>query len=419
LTADPSAPTGEPLRVCIDARLASGRFGGVEQALIGIAAGLSKLDEGDEDFLFLTDPERDEWLRPHLGGSCRLLHPHRRRSRRLATAAARALAERVPLVGRRFAVRRSDGTMESAGVHVVHFPIQDALITEIPSIYQPHDLLHVHLPELFSRWQRSRRETIYRAHCARAESVIAMTSWGKRDLVESYALPDEKVDVVPWGSVFWEYPTPSEDDLERIRVDLSLPGDFLLYPAQTWPHKNHERLLEALALIAERDGIEISLVCPGRQNRNFRRIHQRVRELGLEQRVRFPGFVSPLDLRGLYELARMLVFPSLFEGWGLPICEAFTAGLPVASSTATSLPDLVGDAGLLFDPDDPAAIAASILRLWNEPELSEELTGRGRKRAELFSFDHTARLLRAHYRRVGRRPLSEEDRILLASPPLA
>jgi glycosyltransferase involved in cell wall biosynthesis len=418
LTADPPAPPGEPLRVCVDARLAGGRFGGVEQALIGIAAGLSKLDDGDEEFLFLAEPEHDEWLRPHLGGCCRLLHPRRGRPRRLATAAARAVAERLPFIGPRFAVRRSDGTMEAAGVDVVHFPIQDALVTEIPSIYQPHDLLHLHMPELFSRWQRYRREAIYRAHCGRAESVIAMTSWGKRDLVDRYGLPEEKVDVVAWGSVLWEYPAPTQADLDRIRAELSLPS-FLLYPAQTWPHKNHERLLEALALIAKRDGVEISLVCPGRQNRYFRRIRQRIRQFGLERTTRFPGFVSPLELRGLYELARALVFPSLFEGWGLPICEAFTAGLPVASSSATSLPDLVDDAGLLFDPDDPEAIAASILRLWNEPELRETLAERGRRRAELFSFDHTARLFRAHYRRVGRRPLSEEDRILLAGPPLA
>jgi glycosyltransferase involved in cell wall biosynthesis len=405
--------------VCIDARLAGGRFGGVEQVVIGIAAGLSKLDDGEEEFLFLADPEHDDWLRPHLSGRCRLLHPHRSRPRRLATAAARAVAERLPFVGPRFAVRRSDGTIEAAGADVVHFPIQDALVTEIPSMYQPHDLLHLHMPELFSRWQRSRREAIYRAHCARAESVIAMTSWGKRDLMDRYGLPEEKVEVVPWGSVLWEYPAAAQPDLDRIKAELSLPGDFLLYPAQTWPHKNHERLLEALALIAPREDLEISLVCPGRQNRHFRRIRERVRQLGLEEITRFPGFVSPLELRALYELARALVFPSLFEGWGLPICEAFSAGLPVASSTATSLPDLVGEAGLLFDPNDPEAIADSIVRLWTEQELRETLAARGRERAERFSFDRTARLFRAHYRRVGRRTLSEEDRILLASPPLA
>jgi glycosyltransferase involved in cell wall biosynthesis len=407
------------MRVCIDARLGGGRFGGVEQVLIGIAAGLSKLEDGDDRFLFLANPEQEAWIRPHLSGPSEPLHPRGSRLVRTARAAERAAIERIPLIGPRHAVRHSDGTVERAGADVVHLPIQDGFTTTVPSIYQPHDLLHLHLPELFSRWEWERREAIYRTHCVRAETVIAMTSWGKRDLVERYDLPEEKVAVVPWGSVLWEYPTATESDLEEIRGRLSLPGAFLLYPAQTWPHKNHERLIEALALIAERDRIRVHLVCPGRQNSHFRQIRSRVEELGLEGQVSFPGFVSPLELRALYELASALIFPSRFEGWGLPICEAFSAGVPVASSNATSLPDLVGDAGLLFDPDDTEQIAASALRLWTDDRLREDLAARGRERGELFNFDRTALLFRAHYRRVGRQPLSEEDRILLANPPLA
>jgi glycosyltransferase involved in cell wall biosynthesis len=246
-----------------------------------------------------------------------------------------------------------------------------------------------------------------------------MTSWGRRDLIESYALAPEKVAVVPWGSVLWEYPEPDESDLEEIRVRLSLPDGFLLYPAQTWPHKNHARLLEALSLLSSREGVEIQLVCPGRRNSHYRRIRERLHELGLEGSVSFPGFVSPLELRGLYRLARGLVFPSLFEGWGLPVCEAFEAGLPLACSTATGLPDLVGDAGVLFDPEDPAAIADSVLRIWSDDRLRAKLVERGRERSRLFSFERSARLFRAHYRRVGGRKLAEEDRILLASPPPA
>lgn len=408
-----------PLRVCIDARLPAGRFGGVEQVLIGIAAGLSKLDDGDEEFLFLTHPGEEDWIRPYLSGPCRLLPTRRGRLERRAREIARGLAERAPRVGPRFAVRTSDGTAERADADLVHFPVQDAFITELPSIYQPHDLLHLHHPEYFSVWERQRRERIYRTHCDRAEMVVAMTSWGRRDLLEHYRLPEAKVQVVPWGSVLWEYPKPSNEDLDRLRARLSLPEGFLLYPAQTWPHKNHEALLEALALIHRREGLAVPLVCPGRKNPHFRRIEGRVRELDLSGTTLFPGFVSPLELRGLYELATALVFPSRFEGWGLPICEAFSAGLPVASSSASSLPDLVGDAGLLFDPGDREEIAASVLRLWRDPVLRQTLATRARARSELFSFDHTARLFRAHYRRIGGAGLSDQDRILLASPPPA
>jgi glycosyltransferase involved in cell wall biosynthesis len=337
----------------------------------------------------------------------------------LARAALRGLAERAPVIGQRYVVRTSDGTVERAGVDVMHFPIQDAFVVDRPSIYQPHDLLHLHFPEFFSRWERERRERVYRTHCERAEMVVAMTSWGKRDLMEHYGLPGEKVHVVPWGSVLWEYPEPSPPDLNRLRARLSLPERFLLYPAQTWPHKNHEGLLEALALIKGREQLAIPLVCPGRKTRDFGRISERVRGLGLEATTRFPGFISPVELRGLYVLATALVFPSRFEGWGLPVCEAFSASLPVASSSATSLPDLIGEAALLFDPDDPEQIAECVLRLWRDPVLRQTLSERGRERGALFSFDRTARLFRAHYRRLGHRPANEEDRILLASPPLA
>jgi glycosyltransferase involved in cell wall biosynthesis len=408
-----------PLRVGIDARIGVGQFGGVEQVLIGIAAGLSKLGDGDEEYLFLTHPERDEWLRPYLSGPCRRLPSRLSYANRRARAIGRAAAERIPVVGLRHAVRPSDGTIERAGVDVMHFPIQDAFTTDVPSIYQPHDLQHLHFPELFGRWLRERRERVYRAHCERAAMVVAMTSWGKRDLINHYGLPEEKVRVVPWGSVLWEYPEPTASDLDALRSHLELPEEFLLYPAQTWPHKNHVGLLEALALIRDREGVTIPLVCPGKRNRHFARIESRARELGLEATTRFPGFVSTLELRGLYELATALVFPSRFEGWGLPVCEAFSVGLPVASSSATSLPDLVGDAGLLFDPNEPDQIAGSVLRLWRDPVLRQTLAERGRKRGAQFSFDHTARLFRAHYRRISGRSLSEEDRILLAGPPLA
>jgi glycosyltransferase involved in cell wall biosynthesis len=408
-----------PLRVCIDARLQAGRFGGVEQVLIGIAAGLSALEDGDEEFLFLTNPGEEDWIRPYLGGRCRLLPTRRGRAQRRVRAVVRGVLERTPRIGPRFSLRVSDGTVERAGADLVHFPIQDAFLTELPSIYQPHDLQHLHHPEFFSAWERARRERIYRTHCERARMVVAMTSWGRRDLVDSYGLPEEKVRVVPWGSVLWEYPRPSAADLERLRRALSLPDGFLLYPAQTWPHKNHETLLEALALIKRREGLAVPLVCPGKRSSHFERIERRVRELDLADTTQFPGFISPIELRGLYELATALVFPSRFEGWGLPVCEAFSAGLPVASSSAAGLPDLVGDAGLLFDPGDPEEIARCVLRLWRDPVLRHTLAERGSARGERFSFHHTARLFRAHYRRIGRAALSEEDRILLASPPPA
>src|SRR6478672_2849973 len=140
-----------------------------------------------------------------------------------------------------------------------------------------------------------------------------MTSWGREDLIRQYGLPPEKVAVVTWGSVISEYPAPTEGDVERLRATHALPESFLIYPAQTWPHKNHARLLAALAMLRDRNEIVIPLVCPGRRNEYFPQVIDQVHALALEEQVWFPGFVSSVELRGLYGLARALIFPSKFE----------------------------------------------------------------------------------------------------------
>ena len=421
----------KPLRVCIDARLGGEAHGGVEQVVIGLASGLASL-EGDEEYRFLTLPGADEWLRPYMGGSCSIL---RLGEPDLEPGPAGLARRQLRAVGSAFRRRRvrsrnraglasgviepSDGTIEASRIDVMHFPLTLGFLTAVPSIYQPHDLQHVHMPEAFTEAEVARRQVAYRAYCEQARLIVMMTSWGKRDLVENFRLDPGKVAVVPGGSVVSSYPQPSPADVAATRDRYSLPESFLLYPAQTWAHKNHLKLIEALASLRDRQGAEVALVCPGRKHEFFSTIEARVGELGLDEQVVFPGFVTPLELRCLYELARGLIFPSLFEGWGLPISEAFEAGLPVAASSATGNPDVVGDAGLIFDPRDAAAIGDAALRLWTDASLREELAAAGHRRTKELSIEHMARLFRAHYRRIAGRKPSSEDREILAAPPLA
>lgn len=419
----------KPLKVCLDSRLQSGA-GGIEQVMIALAVGLSKLDDGDEEYLFLANPGDDEWIRPYLRGPCQLMHPDTP-PRSAPTRALRASLQFAYEHG----VRRpewlkrpaddqdllvaSDGTIERAGVDVVHFPTTLGFLTEVPSIYQPHDLQHLHLPELFEPSAREHRDIQYRAYCDQAALIVMMSSWGRRDVMQHYGLPPEKVAVVNGASILGAYPSPTAADRAAAVKRLGLPERFLFYPAQSWRHKNHLRLLEALASIKERDGTTIPLVCSGTKNDFFPTIQARIKKLGLERDTIFTGFVSTLELRCLYELAQALVFPSRFEGWGMPICEAFAAGVPVACSTATGLPDVTGDAALMFDPEEPKQIADCVLRLWTDPALRADLIERGNRRAALFSLDHAAKIFRAHYRRIGGRRLSADDKELLETPPQA
>jgi glycosyltransferase involved in cell wall biosynthesis len=197
----------------------------------------------------------------------------------------------------------------------------------------------------------------------------------------------------------------------------TLPQRFLLYPAQTWPHKNHLRLVEALAEVVER-GVDVHLVCSGHQTAHFDAIQRRAEELNLSHRVTFLGYVSAAELGLLYRRATALIFPSRLEGWGLPIVEALSVGLPVAASNSSAIPEVSGGAALLFDPDQTPEIAGAIERIWTDGDLRTSLSERGRERADSLSWERTARTFRALYRKAAGAGLDDEDRAALFAPTL-
>lgn len=417
-----------PLRVCIDARLNSGRVGGVEQFVIGLASGLRATGGADEEFLFLSNPGAAEWLEPYLGGPCRRLVSsgatlHTRWSQPLARVAALPRLARIAgqVTGwRARRIPRSDGSAEAAGADVVHFPTQQAFLTALPSIYHPWDLQHRHLPHLFTPEEVRRRDFRYGEFCRAAAMVSVASLWHKRDVVKSYDLPPEKVSVIPLAPALAAYAAPTQASVRAVRERCGLPQAFVLYPAQSWPHKNHIALLEALALLRDREGLEIPLVCTGDRNDFFPTIRSRAAELGLTDSVRFLGFVSTEEMAALYATARCMIFPSRFEGWGIPLSEAFHAGLPAGCADIPSLREQAGDAALLFDPMQPEEIVATIRRLWTDEALRTELVERGRRRLDLYRWDEVARNFRAHYRRLAGHPLlpDEAERVKATLSPV-
>ena len=420
-----------PLRVCVDARLVSGEWGGVEQVVIGMANALSHLGDGDEEYLFLMIPGQTKWLEPYIAGSSSILlasepagAPAAPRgvigtTRQLASAAIprpirQAVRSRRP---RPYILPESDGSIEHAAVDVMQFPMQEGFRTSVPTIFAPHDLQHLHLPQFFSRTAIAMREAKYRVLCEQASIVTLMSTWGKDDIIARYGLPAEKVRVVPGAAPIEAYAVPTESEIAATRDRLGLPERFALYPAKAWPHKNHLRLVASLRLLRDR-GIEVPVVFTGDQGGTDVAVMARANKLGVSDLIRFVGFVTPGDLVALYRMARMMVFPSLFEGGGLPMVEAMLAGLPVACSNVTCLPAVTAGAAELFDPSDTAAIAGAIAKVWQDDRLRERMIADGRARAACFSWDKSARILRACYRMLGGRELSAEDRALLDAPPI-
>ena len=413
---------GSPLRIVIDARLRDGEPGGVQQVVIGLASGLSRLpDTHGEQYLFVTWRGQAAWLRPFVRNACRLVEIRASRLRavgRWVRGAVGATGAFGTLPSSRVSVAAGDRAVEALRADVIHFPTQRAFLTSTPSIYQPHDLQHIHLPHFFSDAARQSRDLVYRTYCAQAATVVVMSRWGRDDIVREYGLPPSKVAVVPWAAMLPEYPAPDERTVDSTKRKYGLPPRFAYFPAHTFPHKNHLGLLAALASLRDTHGLEVPLVCTGRLNEFYRTIRKAVRDLDLGGQVRFLGFVPPVEVNVLYRACRAVLFPTLFEGWGLPLSEAFVAGVPIACSRVTCLAEQADGAAQLFDPHSKSDIARAVAEVWQDEDLRARLVARGREIAARLSWDRTAEMFRAHYRKSAARPLAARDIELLEATPL-
>ncbi len=417
------------LRVAINAQISpNSGAGGVESFLIGLISALGRLDDGPEEYVIIGPYQDPDWLRPYLGPNQRIVRGPKRageikRPFSSLPAWLRPLARQIhrwaykfinPSISSWPTVPISDGFYEGLGCDVIHFPYQSFVLCALPSVFNPHDLQHVHYPQFFTPQQIARREVIYRAGCHFAHTVVVGSQWVKQDIIHHYGVNPGKIQVIPWAPPIQVYPEPSPEQLREVQVKYQLELPFALYPAMTWPHKNHLRLLEALAYLRDRENLIIRLVCTGsKYPRHWPQIEERLHALRLEGQVKFLGLVPPEDLRAIYRLAQFVIVPTLFEAASGPVFEAWQEGVPVACSSVTSLPEQAGDAALLFDPYSVEAIADAVLRMATNERLRRDLVEKGKRRLQGFSWERTAKAYRAVYRRAARHPLTEEDRWLL------
>jgi glycosyltransferase involved in cell wall biosynthesis len=277
----------------------------------------------------------------------------------------------------------------------------------LPYVINLHDLQHEHFPEFFSAEELQRRRTDYLASARAAAAACVVDEWTRRDVLAHLDIPESRVFVAPFGPTWSAAPPPDETEIQSLRQRHNLPQSFAYYPAQTWPHKNHLRLLEALHLL-KAGGLQIHVVCTGHRNDHFQAIQAKVVELGLEDQVRFLGVIPQPDVHGLYRAARMTVVPSLFEGGpGIPVLEAMALGSPLAASTACGIPDAVGDAALLFDGLNVAEMAQAMKRLWLDPNLRQDLAARGLARSATCTWERAARTYVEVYAEARQRWLRE------------
>ncbi|MDX6698338.1 MAG: hypothetical protein QOE65_1735 [Solirubrobacteraceae bacterium] len=265
--------------------------------------------------------------------------------------------------------------------------ILDPMPADIPSAVMVPDLQHEFFPQFLDARMLELRRRTYRVSAARASRVFTLSEFSKRTLVDLYGLEPEKV-VITYLDVDEDFRRGLPIAPSPAFSELALPDDYLLYPASFLRHKNHTALLRALKILLGTAHPTLGLVLTG-PGPIEARVTDEIAKLELEKRVRLIGF-QPRDVHvELYRHARALLFPSRFEGFGLPLLEAFHAQTPVISSRVAACPEIAGDAAVYFDENDPADIAAAVDRVLTDRELEADLIERGRKRAEQFSWEKT------------------------------
>jgi alpha-1,3-rhamnosyl/mannosyltransferase len=285
---------------------------------------------------------------------------------------------------------------QARGMDLVHHMGGNMLRADPPGIVTIHDLQPFAHPKNFSHLKHTYlRWTVPRA-LRRAVLVVTLTEHTRRDVVARMGVPYERIHVVPPGITLGEVSRDAAEE-ERVRAAYQLGASpFFIYPTITYPHKNHITLVRAFARLAASDP-EPLLVLPAGPAGAEAALQEEIDQLRVRRRIRRLGRIPRRDLDALIDSATALAFPSSYEGFGIPILEAMSRRCPVIASTATALPEVVGDAGLLVDPYDTDGWVAAMRRLLDDPVERTALAERGYARAGEFSWQRSVEALSAAY----------------------
>lgn len=368
-----------PPRVLLDLRwLEPGRVGGVEQMTRALIDGLAKGDHTGE-YRLLGPARACRWRRFPAGFRHRTFLTDGRPARWHAWrhAAIDQLTGSLALPALTGPAARALETYTRLDFTVVHglasYVHPD--LRRFPSVVTMHDLQHLHFPEFFSPADSTTREREYRESCRLADHIICVSEFTRQDVHRRYAIPLGKMSVV------WNLPPTTDamtasDAAGRLRR-LGINPPYLFYPAQPWRHKNHHGLLEALRLAAADRPPAMQLILTGQPFPPDHPAATLLHDPALRGRVRHLGYRPAADIAALYHSATALVFPSLFEGFGMPLLEAMRHGCPVVCGTHTALPEIAGDAALFTDVTQPEALAEAITTIVRDAGLRQRLRQAG------------------------------------------
>ena len=371
------------MRIAIDAHSVGTKLGGNESYAVNLIEALAQIDSANHYTIFVTTNEaRDRFHNRWPNFEVRSTLPH-------------TPLIRIPLT--------LSAELRKRPVDVLHVQFTAPPFCPCPVVVSIHDLSFEHLPETFKRRSRTQLRLTVRHSARRAARILSLSEHGRRDLIETYGITPERIEAIPLAAPEHYGPVSDYRELQRVRHNYGIHGDYILAVGSIQPRKNLARLIRAYASLRG-DGPTVKLpklVLVGKCAWLYDETLRALEDTGVKEAVVLTGYVPEGDLPALYSGALCFVYPSYFEGFGLPPLEAMKCGAPVIVGNRTSLPEVVGDAALLVDPYDVEAIASGIKQLLGDQALRKELSLKGQERARAFSWRETARKTLAVYEQVA------------------
>ncbi len=376
------------MHIGIDAHAIGARQGGNETYIRNLINGLAEIDGENRYTLYLANAEsvgkwRSGFIKQYSNFEIRLLPPP-------------TPLVRVPVA---LAVE-----LRLRPVDALHVQYTAPPFCPVPIITTIHDLAFEHLPETFTRRGSLQLKLTVRKTARRAARIVTVSEYSRQDLIRTYKLPPEKVTVTYNGvEPHFSREPCSENETEEVRGRFGIGRDFILAVGSLQPRKNLVRLIRAYAkLRSEHTGFNHQLVIVGRKLWLTDEIFGEVKRHRWAEDVILTGYVSDEDLPALYRAAAVFVYPSIFEGFGLPPLEAMACGTPVIAGNTSSLPEVVGDAAILIDPYDEQDLMSALLKIFNDDLLRAGLRERGIEQAKKFTWRAAAEKTLEVYREIVR-----------------
>jgi glycosyltransferase involved in cell wall biosynthesis len=378
------------LHIAIDAHSVGAELGGNESYATNLIEALALIDQTNRYTLFVTKAaaiERfaDRW--PNF--QVKLTLPH------------------TPLVRIPLTLSRE---LRRHPVDLLHVQYTAPPFAPCPIVTTVHDLAFEHLPETFNRRSWLQMRLTVRRTARRAAHIITVSNYSRDDIIRTYKIPPERITVTHEAAAASFFPVTNETELKRIRETYGIHKHYILSLSSIQPRKNLVRLIEAYSCLrGVRPEVKLpQLVLVGKRGWLEHETFRAAERSALGKEILFTGYVPERDLAALYSGAICFVYPSYFEGFGLPVVEAMQCGVPVIAGNQTSLPEVVGDAGLLFDPFDTQALVKALTQVLDNPEYRAGLMAKGLARARTFNWQNTALMTLGVYERAVKRNGAKE-----------